>query len=93
VTELRRLLAQGGAEARPAVEAILAGAHFVATPVLVDGRKRWDLRARIAGGYLYRAAGAVLPSLCAPQKLKIRGRLPASVEPNPSGPPAGISAE
>ncbi len=81
VTELRRLLAQGGAEARPAVEAILAGAHFVATPVLVDARKRWDLRARIAGGYLYRAAGAVLPSLCAPQKLKIKGALDAFTAP------------
>jgi hypothetical protein len=75
VTELRATIERGGAEARSAVEAILGGAHFVAMPVLVDGKKRWDLRARIAGGYLYSAAGAALPSLCAPQKRNIKGSL------------------
>ncbi len=75
VTELRGMLTLGGPEARSAVEAILGGAHFVATPVLIDGRKRWDLRAQFAGGYLYRTVADSCPRLCAPQKLKIKGTL------------------
>jgi len=73
VTELRGLIARGGAEARRAVEAILGQARFIARPVVVDGRKRWDLRARLGGGYLYQAAGAPLPRLCAPQRAGDQG--------------------
>jgi hypothetical protein len=58
---------------RRAVEAILGQARFIARPVIVDGRKRWDLRVRLGGGYLYQAAGASLPRLCAPQKAKLTG--------------------
>jgi site-specific DNA recombinase len=81
--ELRGMLSLGGAEGRAAVEAILGEARFVALPVMVDGRKRWDLRARLAGGYLYRAVGIadVHPRLCAPQKQKIKGTLPAPSAP------------
>jgi hypothetical protein len=71
-TELRGLLALGGAEARVAIEAILGPARFVATPATVEGRKRWDLRLRIGGGYLFAATGAALPRLCAPQKAPVK---------------------
>jgi hypothetical protein len=93
VTELRGLIAQGGAEARSAVEAILGQARFIARPVIVDGRKRWDLRVRLGGGYLYQAAGASLPRLCAPQKSLIKGTVsvPTAPEEPAINTPAGAS--
>jgi site-specific DNA recombinase len=93
VKALRDLLVQGGADARRAVEAILGQARFIATPVVVDGKKRWDLRARLGGGYLYQAAGASsLPSLCAPLKSLIKGTMGVPVAPaNPAITPAGAS--
>jgi hypothetical protein len=48
---------QGGFAARPALEAVLGKAHFVGTPVLIDGENRWQLTARTSTGYLLGMAG------------------------------------
>jgi site-specific DNA recombinase len=47
-----KLLRHGGVEARPVVAAVLGTERLVATPIEVNGSKRWQLAGRISAGYL-----------------------------------------
>jgi hypothetical protein len=52
LAELATLRRRGGVGARPVLAAVLGKEHFVATPVLVNGRRTWQLMAKVARGYL-----------------------------------------
>jgi site-specific DNA recombinase len=63
---LSKLLRQGGVEARPAVAAVLGGERLVATPIEVNGSRRWQLAGQISAGYLLshvvkESSGSCLP--------------------------------
>ena len=49
---LSKLLHLGGIEARPVVEAVLGGQRLVATPIEVNGAKRWQLAGQISAGFV-----------------------------------------
>lgn len=60
LAELGVLAKRGGVEARPVLAAVLGeGNRFTANAVEVNGEKRWQLTAKVSGGYLL---GAVSPT-------------------------------
>lgn len=55
--DLASILDHGDISARPAVEAVLASSRLTATPVRVDGERRWVLTGSLSGGYLLGMTG------------------------------------
>ena len=78
LANLSKLLHKGGMAARPVVAAVLGSERLVATPVEVDGARRWQLTGRISAGYLMsnvvKEASALRPSCAAPRASPWRGR-------------------
>jgi hypothetical protein len=50
--DLAALRHKGGLAARPLLTAVLGGRRFEALPVIVDGRRTWQISVEIGGGYL-----------------------------------------
>jgi len=81
---LSKLLSKGGIEARPVLAAVLGTDRVTATPIEVQGQKRWQLTGQISGGYLVsnvvKEASAWLPSCAALREL------PCALRPQPPWP-------
>jgi hypothetical protein len=88
--ELSNLLHRGGVEARPVVAAVLGSERLVATPVVVDGSRHWQLTGHISCGYLVcnvvKESSGLCPSCAAPRELRRALR-----QPRPSDPPSAAS--
>ena len=80
LADLSKLLRRGGVHARPVLAAVLGSERLVATPIEVDGAKRWQLAGQIDTGYLVhhvvKEASAAIPSCAAPRASPRALRLP-----------------
>jgi len=53
LAELAQLGERGGVAARPVLAAVLGDQRFSVVPVMVRGERRWQLTARVSGGWLW----------------------------------------
>ncbi len=60
--DLMKLAERGGVAARPVIQAMLGGARFQAFPVATPEGRRWQLTAKVAGGYLSNVVTHAKPS-------------------------------